>query len=1061
MRVKQNLSMGKLDIYKASAGSGKTFTLTAQYLKLLLENPLNYRRILAVTFTNKATAEMKSRILTVLNDLATATSNHYEELLREELQLDSAELKERASTAQQYILHNYAHFSVMTLDSFFQTIIKSFMKDIGIQFGYAVELDTDTILDAAIERMLEQVEKRAELKEWLLNFIQEKIDRDKSWNIKYDIQGLRNDIFGEEIRMLGSEEGASLRDKKFLKTYIARLDKLIKSFEKELADLGKRAMNCIRSQNLSITDFAYGNLGVAAYLNRLANGLTKEAPTARTLAAYGDASKWYAKKASKEKIAQIESIVPELTEIVGLLIATFEQNKALYNSANLIKDNLYLASIIADIIHYVREIADEQNVVFLTESNKLLADLIAGNEVPFIYEKIGTRYQHFMLDEFQDTSKLQWANLRPLVENSLAEGNQNLIVGDVKQAIYRWRNGDLDILANGLASDFHPETLAFYELTRNWRSSKRVIDFNNELYAAAPLALQNHYNASLEEYADLKTNRITQIYESSQQEYPRQLPDQGCVRISFVQKNKDENWTDQALEKLPAMVEELQQSGYQAEDIVFLVRDNKQVAPIVAHFMAYVASEQAKPEINYEILSDGALLLKNALCVRVLETALLSLLNPEEKLYHATLLQLYRQYLAENETENLPQSFEQLVAEQYQGYTSLIELTERIIASLQLGKQKGELVFIQTFQELVLQFQSSPSTSLPSFVEWWETKKDSIRVASVNNKAMRILTVHKAKGLEFKAVILPFANWEINPKRIGDRLWATSETELSFMKKTLVNYNNLLGESYFYKDYYEEELNRYIDTLNILYVATTRAEEVLFIQAEKKGTVKELKTISDLLWHLLQVCPTWKADWNEETQEYQSGKPSVAKESEQEQKETRSLDYYNYHDYNSKLTIKHSVADFHKEETPGAISPVRKGLVLHRLLQEVQLKEDLEQAFAKLYFEGLIEKKDIPEIKKQLTYFGEHKTLRDLFLDKWTVLNERPIIANHKKYVPDRVLTDGKKTIVVDYKFGKIKEPKHQKQVQKYIQLLTTLNYQNVKGILVYSELNEIEEVLS
>ena len=445
--------MSQLKVYKASAGSGKTFRLAIEYMKLALTNESNYRHILAVTFTNKATAEMKSRIIGELHHLAKGKHSVYMDVLTKELNWHPMQVERQAQLVLKRILHDYSRFSISTIDSFFQRVIKAFNRELGINAAYNVELDEKSILEEAADRMIQSVENDPKLLEWLDAFASDKIREGKGWNLKKDILRLGNEIYNETFKSLDDSLYEKLNDRAFLKDYRAKLSKIIVLYENKMKSLGQEGLNILAMEGLSAEDFKGKGRGPAASFQKLKD-LNFE-PSNTVLQAAGDASAWVTatvKEPTKSQLLAVAEtrLMPKLQEAIRLI----ETEKRKYITAKLIVNQLYTLGILVDLRKSVKELCREKGIVLISDSGHLLKDVIADSETPFVYEKTGSVYSHFMIDEFQDTSGLQWNNFRPLISNSLSENNLGMVVGDVKQAIYRWRSGDWRLLAGKLGESF-------------------------------------------------------------------------------------------------------------------------------------------------------------------------------------------------------------------------------------------------------------------------------------------------------------------------------------------------------------------------------------------------------------------------------------------------------------------------------------------------------------------------------------------------------------------------------------------------------------------------------
>lgn len=486
-----------LTVYKASAGSGKTFQLVVEYLKLLLKNPQNYRHILAVTFTNKATNEMKTRILETLNQIASGDESNYIAEIQKENHLTEEQIRKNAKLVLKNILHDYNRFSISTIDSFTQRTIKAFNRELGISPNFRLELNSEMILAEATDRMLAKIDKDKKLLSWLQDFSKEKIEDSYSQRIEDNIKALGNELFKENFQLFFPDDSESVYSRENLIEFGKELQQIKIHFENHLKTLGKKGMSIIAENGLTIDDFSYGQTGVAGYINNVAEIGYKE-PGSRVLAAEADAAKWYTAKSMEKKtihaLAEAQ-LQPLLSEIIDYLSNNSEQ----YFTAIVVLKQLRMLGILTDLKEEIKLLLHEKGILQMSDSNLLLSKIIGQSDSPFIYEKTGSYYNHFMLDEFQDTSGLQWHNFKPLIINSLSEGNKNLLVGDVKQAIYRWRNSDYRILAEQIHFDFSESQIKEIQLEKNWRSDKNIIGFNNNIFENLKNIFADNLTATIED----------------------------------------------------------------------------------------------------------------------------------------------------------------------------------------------------------------------------------------------------------------------------------------------------------------------------------------------------------------------------------------------------------------------------------------------------------------------------------------------------------------------------------------------------------------------------------
>jgi len=862
-----------LTIYKASAGSGKTFQLVVEYLKLLLKNTYNYKHILAVTFTNKATNEMKTRILEQLHFLANNKESDYLKILQNNTYSEK-EIRTRAKTVLKNILHDYNRFSISTIDSFTQRIIKSFNRELGISPNFSLELDSDMILTEAVDRMLAKIDKDPKLLKWLRDFSKEKIEDNKSQRIEDNIKSLGKELFKENFQIFFPEDSKSVYSRENLDDFTKELRKLKVYFENSLKVFGEKGVTIIEQNGLSIDDFSGKSRGVGAIFSKYAKG-NKPNITNTVLNASENVEKWYTQKSDKrDEIHQLVELElqPLLLEILGLI----DNEGPQYYTAIVVQKQLRMLGILTDLKEEIKVLLHEKGVLQISDSNLLLSKIIGKSDSPFIYEKTGNYYNHFMLDEFQDTSTLQWNNFKPLLENSLAEGNSNLVVGDVKQSIYRWRNSDWKILAEKIDSDFSGQIIS-NTLEKNWRSDKNIIDFNNSIFQS----LKDNFESVLIEPIDSEEEtyieKFNNIYNSFVQEPGKpNAARAGFVKVQFLPADDFEKET---VGTLVEQVIQLQDKGIKASEIAILIRRHKEGTPIIQEFLS-AASKPENRKYNLSVLSNESLYLHASKGVLFVMETIELLINPENEITKISLLNLWvnwlkpelqkRNVLANGSEPDLPDIDSNALNENFNAIfetelatqieyakekimlTSLDETITQISSQFQLFELESELPFLQTLIDKAGELKNSLSNDLSNLLFWWNEKGIKMSV-NVNEEvdSIRLLTVHKSKGLEYKAILIPYLDWKTSwSGQFAPTLWCNPKVA-PFDKFPLlpVVAGTDMKESLFKDEYFDEKVNTIIDIFNLIYVAFTRAKSVLIINCPAS---KESKTPGKSAHHLLK-----------------------------------------------------------------------------------------------------------------------------------------------------------------------------------------------------------------
>lgn len=1104
-------NMSQLKVYKASAGSGKTFRLAIEYLKLALTNESDYKHILAVTFTNKATAEMKSRIIGELHQLAKGKHSGYMDVLCCELNWQPIQVEQQAQLVLKNILHDYSRFSISTIDSFFQRVIKAFNRELGINSAYNVELDEKSILEEATDRMIQSIDDDPKLLEWLDAFASDKIRDGKGWNLKKDILRLGNEIYNETFKSLSDSQYEKLNDRTFLKDYRDKLSKIIALFENKLKSLGQEGLNLMMIEGLSVDDFKGKGRGPATAFQKMKDLNCDFSNT--ILAAAEDTSAWVTstvKEPQKSKLLLIaeNKLMPKLQEAIHLT----ETQKRNYVTAKLIASQLYTLGILADLRKSVRELCREKGIVLISDSGHLLKNVIADSETPFVYEKTGAVYSHFMIDEFQDTSGLQWNNFKPLIGNSLSEDNLSLVVGDVKQAIYRWRSGDWRLLAGKLGESFPAFGLQNEVLSSNWRSLGIIIRFNNMLFNRVPRLLQQKYQAELSEAGisdDPVFIGIPEVYADSLQQLSKpDVFDLGHVCVRFLESKREltEENTQTIFDELVNRIKSLQDNGVKAREMAILVRQKKEASQISDLFLKQknLAENQ---KYNFDILSGESLFIANSEVIAFIISILTSFLNPDDQVVRAELNFLYyrkiyprlkkagdrrpemedgrlqpaihyepdlnQQFEEINHSENelirflKGKDFEEMLAGK-----PILEIIYSICEHFNLFRLSDELAYLQAFVDQISVFERNHASEITSFLDWWDENGERFTIpVSENIDAINVLTIHKSKGLEFTYVFVPFFNWAIAPKTYQDQaplLWCKPVIEpFNEMDLVPVQFKKDVGESIFYREYFTEKFNTYIDNLNLMYVVFTRAKAGLYIWSSYGNS---MNTIGDLLKTAIENQESMETVNlnNTETFQFSSvydpekkilewGQFSVLDEKRKEgspMKDVR-LSTFEFADFRKFLNIRKRGEDFFSHENKKQ-SGINKGKIIHEVLSLITTSKDLPKAVKRIELEGKIGSDEAGKMLAELEALLHDQEVKSWFDGTFRVVNERNILtgANGIKR-PDRIMINGNEVIVVDYKSGDVESDKYNYQLRSYMRELRNCGYENVSGFIWYTRQNK------
>src|SRR5688572_17720394 len=774
------MASNSLVIYKSSAGSGKTYTLVLEYLKLVLKQPSLYRSILAITFTNKATEEMKSRIIGALVEISENREDKLQETIAEQTGIAIDKLPAQAAKVLDNIMHDYSGFSVSTIDSFFSKIVRSLARELNLPLRFDIELNIDAVIGEITSMLMDEIGTNEWLKKWLEAFIFDKLNQNKSWKIDSDIHELAKELFKESFRTM-FPEGHTRPDPHF----IAELRGIVNGFESRMAGYGTAFMHTIVQNNLEIDDFHYGKSGVAGYFQKITRKLkvTEYIPGPRFYAALEDASNWTSRKSINRDLI-ITLVENHLMSIAGEIDDEIKLELPRYTGAKLILNTIYIAGIYSMLDEKLRKFRAENEIVLISDTNSLLQKSIEGQDAPFIYEKTGNRYSHFMLDEFQDTSDYQWQNLLPLIDNALGSGNYTMIVGDAKQSIYRWRGGNMQLLIKGIQESLghYNEITQLKTLGENYRSREQVVNFNNVFFECAPKLLfpagEHEIHRSAYNPKDLT------------QQWKKGNENDGYVKIKFVESingtppaeensDSENGWIAMACEENYKILKNVIDLGFEYRDIAFLTRTNKDAMQITEFLISKGIDRIISPE---------SMLLNKSQRIQFLISSLRFIDEQDNYIVLAHLVYYYNVISKKNDQitlneifasgkakklELLPDAFSKKL--NYFRKIPLYEAVEELSSIFEIGSPPD--AYLQRFLDLILEYSSQHPANITDFLEWWEENQEkdtcSVIIPSGEN-AIRVMSVHKSKGLQFPVVIIPFADWELTPKS-QSVLWVASD----------------------------------------------------------------------------------------------------------------------------------------------------------------------------------------------------------------------------------------------------------------------------------------------
>ena len=1054
-------------VIRASAGSGKTFNLTHEYLRLLFAEHDNFMHILAVTFTNKATEEMKSRIISELYALSSDHPSKQLERLIIATGLTDNQIRNKAGIILKKLLHRYSGFSVSTIDAFFQRIIRSFTRELGIQGGYSIELDTAALLTEIIDRLLVKAETDKALLSWLTLFAESLIEKGENWNFRKGIRNLGKEIFREEFKCLDEDVLKLFSNRSFLGDYKAELYALHQQTETTYKDFGLKAMAILESQGLDVDDFSSKGRGPAGFLVKLATGLFRE-PTITAVNAASSLEKWYTAN-SPCKVKIIEVAGNELMPLMQQVIEYYNEHHRQYFTATVILKNLFTLGILTDLSQMADAWCSENNTFLLPEAPVFLNKIIDDNDTPFIYEKAGCWYHHFMIDEFQDASLLQWLNFKPLISNSLSQDFDNLAVGDAKQSIYRWRNSNWEILEKRIDQDFLPGIMNHVTLKENWRSRENIINFNNRFFSSAAAILQDEFNLVLSKQGytnDFEGGRaITDLYSNVKQLSGNPENTGGFVKVDFINDEEEPVFTDAVNRKVVNLLCDLQDKGYHLNDIAILTRKNSE-AKLLADFLLEYANTRSDGEHRFDVISDEALRLGSSTVACSIIALLQYMINPLDQTNNYFLSSIYKNYIGSPDANErwlnpggkertqheeaimaLPVEFLELA--QSPAAFSLTEIIERITNIFQLDSFSGELVYLQALRDMIVDYSRKYGGNITRFLKYWhETGQEKSVSAPAGQDAIRILTLHKSKGLEFKITIIPYCSWELNSYS-GTILWCKSTTKPFDKVPTLpISFTTQLEHTFFAGDYFRECYQQFIDNLNLLYVAFTRAQEALFVFCKAPGD-DHLRNVSDLSGRVLGKTTYVLGNLLPKTSTVIQKNAEVIVHSPVAIKTVSNRIRIAFQ---GKLLIDPSI------NKPSR--PLNEGKILHEIFTLIQSSNDIATAVSRLHLQGKITREDQDRYTGFIEQALNDSQVSSWYTRDWTILNEAEIILPEGGIRrPDRVISRDNQTVVIDYKFGTKIEPAYENQVREYAQWLEIMGYKNVEACLWYVKLGRVIRV--
>ncbi len=1141
-----------LNIIKASAGSGKTYTLTLEYISLLLTDnsrrdddcpdkprlyrgstkdfyhPREYHRhILAVTFTNKATEEMKQRIVLELSILAGIgpegkTSKYLNDLCKL-FGTSENDIKNAAKAVLTELLFDYTNFNISTIDSFFQIILRTFAAEVNIPYDYDIELNEDYVLQVGIHDFLTSIsanqKEHTQALGWLNKYVNEQLRKGTEWNpfilgTRFSERQSQDNLFSlasfinkETYRNVHSEMDQYLTDSPSADTNsgsskIGRFQDII---NKKINSGTARLKNAIDAAQKAIGNSSYSTKARGCF----ASWLNKYAPLADSFSAdmlkdllkYNGSISDSLKKGSNPLPQDAKDFNDGYNNALEALYELL-----IYTSIN---KNMYQLGLLGYIAKNVTKFRQDNNLIQLSDTNQLLADIITDDDAPFIYERIGTRINNFLIDEFQDTSAMQWNNMKPLLSQSLSMGYDNLIIGDEKQCIYRFRNSAPSLLQNEVEKTFKGTLKPTDPMSRNWRSTPNVIKFNNALF--------HHLAEKTGSLTDTYSN-VIQLTNSNERNGKKRAIN-GFIRIEMRSKDEMKN----VAASIPELIYSIIDRGYKQSDIAILVDRNSEGATIIEQLLEYNKNKADSSRDDLNVVSSDSLLLINSPSIRLIVSHLRYLGISEsltgtsdeiktKKALNEKLHRILRQYerninIGKTPAEALDDCFtkpddaedslkdiRRFMPQNTESY-SLVSVVERIInAVLSDEARHDENPFIQAFQDLVIDFSSRYNASILSFLRWWDRTGSKFSISSpAGADAINVMTIHKSKGLEFPCVIIPFATWKIGKK--DSLLWISkkemedsqlfSSEEAQFIPPiTPVSSSSLLKETVLKSEYNKTLKESITDCMNKTYVAFTRAVDELYIFTEEVKTASSTADEKPLGYYLgdyIQSCDCQKIN---DAFSAKTGKPNadiaakVSLTTEDGTDDNQGVVVYELgargtNDREEKAADKNDkfMDDYKVTERPELVKfktheifineQREEGTMLHKVLSYIHTMHDVERTLFYCKTRYIIPEEKYDDVRhKLMDFLNQSDEVRSWFADDNRVYNERPIIIGDARPRPDRIIvTPHGETIVIDFKFGELHSDGYKKQVQEYMHLLDGAGFKNITGKIWYVSNAEIVDV--
>lgn len=1050
-------------VLSASAGSGKTFRLAYKFvldtIKHYDDKPYLYRATLAVTFTNKATEEMKNRILEKLGDIVKRPAeSDYMPKLREDLNLPDEEIMHRANLVMLHILHDYSHFNIMTIDKFFLYILRSFLKELSLDLNPNIEIKISSLIDRSIDALIEDIRSDEKLKEWITKFSFDTMMESGKWDIHKELKKFSKKAFDSSDSIVFENNNL----KELLPGIIKQYKQKLLNIESEMQQIGQRARELMDKQNVAIKDFQQASKSAAQYLINAADKKWRKDAATETIENQLFNNAQFAKTSAAQEIE---------AELVGLgqeLYNKYLEFFPVKNTHKLIKTYYHSFALTHDLYVRLQQCQKEDRSIALIETKRIISQLISANNdagcdvAPFIYEKVGNRFERFMIDEFQDTSYKEWNNFVPLLSNAMSQDDDEsvFIVGDVKQSIYRFRGSDWRILAQDVQRQLGKDDVKFEPLEDNWRSAPNIVEFNNSFIKSIVDSHNTQLNETLDTARDeprtISDEQHASLYDTLKNAYANlhQTPKKTKGPKGYIHI---ENY--EGVSPFTNCIDDVIKRGYKYSDITIMYRSSKSAPDIIKQLLEYKQNNN----LDFNIRTQQSLIIGNASICQFL-AAVLRLSQDRNDVICRALINQHQH------SESTPRAYDDKLTDEEVRLLNRIcqmppnEAFEHIVDFFKLNEQEDNIAYLQAMQEQILEFCKNNIFDIQLYLKYWDEEgcKESISVSKSEN-SIEILTIHKAKGLENKIIIIPYCSWDLSGEN-NKVIWAdTSNIEgMEDIRRYPIGCSKELVNSAFAFDYYNEKIYSHTDGVNMLYVATTRAVDELYIYVPKArdNNISSLVTSAINSLSADKKCPLKISqenlfEWGEKAEREQ--------EKDEDRNNEKTIMLKEYQTNLSQSNLRLSTQRYYQDKATDMATQREVGIMMHSILCEATDRHDIETRIKEACTDGRLTAEQAEELHQVIKREFSRREVQEWFSDQWDMVrNEQDIIVGGKTIGtrrPDRVMIKGRRAVVVDYKFGNETNKEYDKKMLLYIDLLKQMGYEEVEGYLWYLTIGEIKQV--